>query len=145
MSRSASTFENLANLGIGHGAVYAGFGYTYFDTVNGHEFSAVIGATYNLVNLQHAVSRTASTRISIWARRNSCRRAFRSAQSAMSMTRSPAITGSGAKLGPFESRVIGVGPQVGVKFRLLDQGYAEPEGLRRVRRSPTGRRVGTHG
>ena len=42
--------QNLANLGIGHGAIDAGGGYTYFDTRTGHEFSAVIGATYNLIN-----------------------------------------------------------------------------------------------
>ena len=30
----------LANLGNGHGAVDGGFGYTYFDQKNGHEFSA---------------------------------------------------------------------------------------------------------
>jgi hypothetical protein len=42
--------QNLANLGIGHGAIGAGGGYTYFDQQAGHEFSAVIGATYNLIN-----------------------------------------------------------------------------------------------
>ena len=40
----------LANLGIGHGAVDAGVGYTYFNPQTGHEFSAVFGATYNLKN-----------------------------------------------------------------------------------------------
>jgi hypothetical protein len=42
----------LANLGIGHGAVDAGFGYTYFDPKTGNEFSAVLGFTYNLENQQ---------------------------------------------------------------------------------------------
>jgi hypothetical protein len=42
--------QNLANLGIGHGVVDAGGGYTYFDPQTGDEFSAVIGATYNLIN-----------------------------------------------------------------------------------------------
>src|SRR5262249_14287943 len=40
----------LANLGIGHGAIDAGVGYTYFDQKTGHEFSAVTGLTYNLPN-----------------------------------------------------------------------------------------------
>ncbi len=40
----------LANLGIGHWAVDAGGGYTYFDPKTGHEFSAVLGFTYNFVN-----------------------------------------------------------------------------------------------
>ncbi len=38
--------QNLANLGIGRGAIDPGGGYTYFDQQTGHEFSAVIGATY---------------------------------------------------------------------------------------------------
>src|SRR6202043_1439089 len=40
----------LANLGIGHGAIDAGGGYTYFDPKTGHEFSAGLGFTYNLEN-----------------------------------------------------------------------------------------------
>jgi hypothetical protein len=42
--------SNLANLGIGHGAIDGGVGYTYFDPQSGHEFSAVTGLTYNFVN-----------------------------------------------------------------------------------------------
>ena len=41
---------NLANIGIGHGAVDGGGGYTYFNPQTGHEFSAVTGLTYNLIN-----------------------------------------------------------------------------------------------
>src|SRR6266699_7076712 len=36
-----------ANLGIGHGAIDGGGGYTYFNPQTGHEFSAVAGFTYN--------------------------------------------------------------------------------------------------
>jgi hypothetical protein len=39
----------LANIGLGHGAVDGGGGYTYFALTLGHEFSAVTGITYNLV------------------------------------------------------------------------------------------------
>jgi hypothetical protein len=42
--------DRLANIGIGHGAVDAGGGYTYFDAAKGHELSAVLGVTYNLEN-----------------------------------------------------------------------------------------------
>jgi len=41
---------SLANLGIGHGAIDGGGGYTYFNPQTGREFSAVTGLTYNLVN-----------------------------------------------------------------------------------------------
>jgi hypothetical protein len=40
----------LANLGIGHGVVDAGVGYSYFNPQTGHEFSAVLGFTANLEN-----------------------------------------------------------------------------------------------
>jgi hypothetical protein len=37
----------LSNIGIGHGAIDAGGGYTYFNPQTGHEFSGVLGFTYN--------------------------------------------------------------------------------------------------
>jgi hypothetical protein len=40
----------LANLGIGHGAVDGGAGYTYLNPGTGQELSAVAGLTYNLEN-----------------------------------------------------------------------------------------------
>src|SRR5712675_3750740 len=41
---------SLANLGLGHGAIDGGGGYTYFNPATGHEFSAVAGLTYNFIN-----------------------------------------------------------------------------------------------
>src|SRR6266436_6102519 len=40
----------LANIGIGHGAIDFGGGYTYFNPQTGHEFSGVLGFTYNMTN-----------------------------------------------------------------------------------------------
>src|SRR5262249_1021026 len=42
--------QRIANLGIGHNAIDAGGGYTYFDEKTGREFSAVLGFTYNFEN-----------------------------------------------------------------------------------------------
>lgn len=42
--------NRLANIGIGHGAIDAGAGYTYLNPVTGHEFSGVGGFTYNFKN-----------------------------------------------------------------------------------------------
>lgn len=42
--------SRLANLGIGHGAIDGGVGYTYLNPETGHEFSAVTGLTYNFKN-----------------------------------------------------------------------------------------------
>ena len=39
----------IANLGLGHGSVDSGIGYTYFDAKNGREFSAVTGLN-DLIN-----------------------------------------------------------------------------------------------
>ena len=41
---------DLANLGIGHGAVDGGVGYTYFNPMTGLEFSATFGLTGNFQN-----------------------------------------------------------------------------------------------
>jgi hypothetical protein len=42
--------NRLANLNLGFVAWDIGGGYTYFDPKTGHEFSAVAGVTYNLMN-----------------------------------------------------------------------------------------------
>jgi len=42
--------SRLSNIGIGHGAVDAGFGYTYFNQPTGLEFSGVLGFTYNMTD-----------------------------------------------------------------------------------------------
>jgi len=47
---------SLANLGLGHGAIDAGGGYTYFNPATGHEFSAVAGFTYNFKKHGYPIS-----------------------------------------------------------------------------------------
>ncbi len=42
--------NRLSNIGIGHSAMDGGVGYTYLNTGNGREFSAVAGVTYNFAN-----------------------------------------------------------------------------------------------
>ena len=59
----------LSNIGIGHGTIDAGGGYTYFNPQTGHEFSGMLGFTYNFEN-SRPNTRTASTCISIGARRS---------------------------------------------------------------------------
>jgi hypothetical protein len=41
--------SRLSNIGIGHGTVDAGFGYTYLNTKTGQEFSGVLGFTTSLI------------------------------------------------------------------------------------------------
>ncbi len=42
--------KRLANLGTNHNSIDSGLGYTYFNYDQGHEFSSVIGWTYNFEN-----------------------------------------------------------------------------------------------
>ena len=42
--------SRLSNTGIGHGAFDGGVGYTYLNPKTGHEFSGVLGFTYNNTN-----------------------------------------------------------------------------------------------
>jgi hypothetical protein len=60
----------LANIGIGHGAIDAGGGYTYFDQQTGHEFSGVLGFTTIYRTIRPNI-RAASTCTSTGERRNS--------------------------------------------------------------------------
>src|SRR6202048_4901641 len=46
---SRMLLTRMSNIGIGHGAVDAGFGYTYFNQKTGREFSGVLGFTYNMI------------------------------------------------------------------------------------------------
>lgn len=46
----AYDMSRFANLGIGHGAIDGGGGYTYLNLQNGREFTAVVGVTYNFEN-----------------------------------------------------------------------------------------------
>jgi hypothetical protein len=61
----------LANIGIGHGAMDGGVGYTYLNPQTGYEFSAVTGVTYNLREITIPTIRTASIGTSTGAPRNS--------------------------------------------------------------------------
>ena len=82
----------LVNLGIGHAAADAGAGYTYFDPTSGHEFSAVGGFTYNLMNPSTNYQNGVDS-ISTGPRRSSCRSRFSLAPSVTSIRRSAAIAG----------------------------------------------------
>jgi hypothetical protein len=53
--------DRIVNLGDGHASWDNGFGYTYFDTTTGLEFTAVSGLTYNFKNY------IASKKAPLWA------------------------------------------------------------------------------
>ncbi len=101
--------DRLANIGIGHGAVDTGYGYTYLNTKTGHEFSAVLGFTYNFENpdtdykngidahLDFGISQFLSANVQVGA-------------VGYLYQQVTGDSGSGDRVGSFESRVAGVGP-----------------------------------
>jgi hypothetical protein len=119
---------SLANLSIGHGAADGGVGYTYLDQTTGHEFSAVAGFTYNFTNPSTNYKNGVDFHLDWGASQ------FLSKQVLVGLVgylydQVTGDSGSGDRVGPFESRVIGVGPQIGYLFPVGDmQGYLNLKG-----------------
>jgi len=119
---------SLANLGIGHGAADGGFGYTYFDEKKGHEFSAVAGFTYNLINTSTNYQNGVDFHLD-WSASQFLTKQWQVGLVGYLYNQVSADSGSGDHVGSFESRVIGIGPQIGYTFPLgkLD-GLGEMQG-----------------
>ena len=120
--------SRLANLGIGHGAIDGGGGYTYFNPASGHEFSAVAGFTYNFKNRDTNYQNGVDFHVDWGASQFLSKQVF------------VGLVGYGYQqitddfgthpiLGGFRSRVLGIGPQVGFLFPVGDmQGYLNLKG-----------------
>src|SRR5271165_7123564 len=94
--------QNLANLSIGH---------------------SVIGATYNLINPSTQYKNGIDGHLD-WGASQFLSASFQVGAVGCVYDQLTGDSGSGAKLGPFESRVIGVGPQIGYLFPVAGmQGY----------------------
>jgi hypothetical protein len=118
----------LANLGIGHGAIDGGAGYTYFNPQTGHEFSAVAGFTYNFVNPTTNYQNGVDFHMDLAAAQFLSKQVFIGAVGYIYDQVSP-DRGSAAFLGPVESRVAGIGPQIGYLFPIGNmQGYLNLKG-----------------
>jgi hypothetical protein len=110
VGRYSST--QLANIGIGHGAADGGVGYTYFDPQKGQEFSFVTGLTYNLNNTSTNYQNGVDWHLD-WGASQFLSKQFFVGAVGYFYDQLTADSGSAPILGPIESRVIGVGPQVG--------------------------------
>jgi hypothetical protein len=109
----------LANLGIGHGAADAGAGYTYFDPAAGHEFSAVAGFTYNLENPSTNYQNGVDFHVD-WAASQFLSKQFSVGVVGYLYDEVGCDSGSGDHVGCFQSRVVGLGPQVSYLFPIGD-------------------------
>jgi hypothetical protein len=128
----------LANLGIGHGAIDGGFGYTYFNPQTGFEASAVTGFTYNFENPDTHYQSGVDWHTD-WGASYFVTKQFLIGAVGYFYDQISADSGQAAFLGSNESRVIGVGPQIGYIFPINNQtqgylnlkGYTEFDASRR--------------
>jgi hypothetical protein len=115
--------KRLANLGLGHNAVDVGGGYTYFNPQTGNEFSAVLGFTYNFMN-DHTQYQSGVDAHLDWGASKFLTKQWQIGVVGYFYDQLSCDSGAGDRVGCFESRVVGVGPQVGYLFPVGDmQGY----------------------
>jgi hypothetical protein len=115
--------NRIANLGIGHGAIDAGGGYTYLNPASGHTFSSVAGFTYNFKNPDTQVQSGVDFHFDWSAAQFLSKQIFVGLVGYAYQQISDDIGGS-PLLGGFRSRVLGVGPQFGYIFPVGGmQGY----------------------
>jgi hypothetical protein len=119
---------NLANIGIGHGVIDGGLGYTYFDEKTGHEFSAVMGLTGNFENTATDYTNGIDWHLD-WAASQFVTKQLQLGVVGYFYDQLTPDSGCAPILCPLESRVIGVGPQIGYLFPVGDmQGYVNLKG-----------------
>jgi hypothetical protein len=113
----------LANIGIGHWAIDVGGGYTYFDPKTGHEASAVLGFTYNFIDPSTQYQNGVDMHLD-WGVSQFLTKQWQLGLVGYLYQEIGCDSGSGDRVGCFQSRVVGVGPQVGYIFPVGDmQGY----------------------
>ena len=119
----------IANLGIGHNAIDAGGAYTYFNQKTGFEFSTTLGFTYNFKNehtqYQNGVNMHLDLGISQFLTKQ-----WQVGLVGYLYDQLSCDSGLGNRLGCFEGRVAGIGPQIGYVFPISKewQGYLNLKG-----------------
>jgi hypothetical protein len=120
--------NSLANLGIGHGAIDSGGGYTYFNPVSGYEFSGVAGFTYNFKNPDTQYQNGIDFHFD-WGASKFLSKQFFVGLVGYAYQQVTDDSGQNPILGGFQSRVFGVGPQIGYIFPVGNmQGYLNLKG-----------------
>src|SRR5215475_7334454 len=103
----------LSNIGIGHGAIDAGGGYTYLNPQTGHEFSGVLGFTYNFKNTATQYQNGVDMHFD-WGASQFLTKQWQVGAVGYVYQEIGCDSGSGDRVGCFRSRVVGMGPQLGV-------------------------------
>ncbi|WP_298872193.1 transporter [uncultured Bradyrhizobium sp.] len=121
---------SLANIGIGHGAIDAGGGYTYFNPQTGHELSGVLGFTYNLKNTATQYQNGVDMHFD-WGASQFLSKQVQVGLVGYVYKQLGCDTGSGDRVGCFRSQVAGIGPQIGYLFPVgTMQGYLNLKGYK---------------
>jgi hypothetical protein len=107
----------LANTGIGHGAIDGGGGYTYLNPATGLEFSGVAGFTYNFKNTATQYQSGVDFHFDWGASKFLSKQVFIGLVG-YAYQQVTDDSGQHPVLGPFRSRVLGVGPQIGYIFPI---------------------------
>jgi hypothetical protein len=119
---------SLANTGIGHYVLDGGVGYTYLNPQTGHEFSAVAGFTHNYINPYTNYMNGTDFHVD-WGASQFLTKQLLIGAVGYVYDQITGDSGAGDRVGPFMSRVVGVGPQIGYIFPLgAYQGYINLKG-----------------
>lgn len=115
--------DNLVNLGIGHSGADAGGGYTYFNPQTGNEFSGVLGFTYNFENPSTQYQNGVDMHFDLGASHFFTKQ-LQVGVVGYAYQQISCDSGTGDRVGCFESRVFGAGPQIGYVIPIGKlQGY----------------------
>jgi hypothetical protein len=113
----------LSNIGIGHGAIDGGGGYTYADLKSGREFSVVTGLTYNFRNPSTDYQSGIDWHLD-WGASQFISKQVHIGAVGYVYQQLTADSGAAVVLGDMKSRVLAVGPQIGFLFPVGDlHGY----------------------
>jgi hypothetical protein len=111
--------ERLSNIGIGHSAVDAGGGYTYFNEQTGYEFSAIAGLTYNFVNPYTQYRNGVDVHFD-WGASRFLTKQLQIGLVGYLYNQASCDGGSGDRVGCFQSRVASAGGQLGYTIPMGD-------------------------
>jgi hypothetical protein len=121
----------LANLGIGHNSIDAGAAYTYFNPQTGYEFSGTLGFTYNFENVHTQYQNGVNMHFD-WGASKFLTKQWQIGLVGYWYDQLSCDTGSGNRVGCFESQVGGIGPQIGYVFPISKDygGYINLKGYK---------------
>jgi hypothetical protein len=115
--------NRLAAIGIGHGAIDGGFGYTWQNGKSPWEFSIVAGLTGNAENASSQYKNGLDSHFD-FATSYAVSANVQMGVAGYIYYQLTGDSGSGAKLGPFLSKAGGVGPQISWNFNVGSQQWS---------------------